>query len=169
MVKIDLEDVDNVISELNNGELITISGRPATGKTTLVIDIMNNISKQVDNKILYFALGITPFFKNKINSDKVVIIEKVKSIDDVKIKCKKTAADGLSLVVVDYIQLVDAEDVTNNSRDLKQLALELNIPIIAINELARDLEHKPCVLNNCDKLINLSKNDNNNIIFKRIK
>ena len=57
---------------------------------------------------------------------------------------------GLSLVVVDYLQLMDpgkrveSEQVAISyiSRQLKSLALELNLPIIAISQLSRAVENR---------------------------
>jgi replicative DNA helicase len=57
---------------------------------------------------------------------------------------------GLGAIVVDYIQLVDPEDsrvsrqeqVARISRRLKQLARELNVPVIALSQLNRALENR---------------------------
>lgn len=54
---------------------------------------------------------------------------------------------GLGLIVVDYLQLMDAPKAENRqqsvsalSRGLKSLAVELNIPIIALSQLNRNAE-----------------------------
>ncbi|WZP00479.1 replicative DNA helicase [Isosphaeraceae bacterium EP7] len=57
---------------------------------------------------------------------------------------------NLGLVVIDYIQLVDAEEsrdsrqeqIAKISRRLKQLARELNIPVIALSQLNRGVENR---------------------------
>ena len=59
--------------------------------------------------------------------------------------------DGLGLIVVDYLQLMQATDSTENrateisniTRALKMLAKELNVPVIAISQLNRSLEQRP--------------------------
>jgi len=58
----------------------------------------------------------------------------------------------LSLIVVDYLQLMEApamgressraEDVASMSRSLKQLAKELEVPVVALAQLSRDVEKK---------------------------
>ncbi len=56
----------------------------------------------------------------------------------------------LGLIVVDYIQLVDSEEsrdsrqeqIAKISRRLKQLARELNIPVIALSQLNRAVENR---------------------------
>jgi len=58
---------------------------------------------------------------------------------------------GLGLIVIDYLQLMQVhgnkENRTNEiseiSRNLKSLAKELNIPIIALSQLNRSLEQRP--------------------------
>ena len=55
---------------------------------------------------------------------------------------------GINLILIDYAQLVEAtarsrqEEVSQISRKLKQLARELNIPIIAAAQLSRNLESR---------------------------
>ena len=58
----------------------------------------------------------------------------------------------LSLIVVDYLQLMEApamgrdssraEDVASMSRSLKQLAKELEVPVVALAQLSRDVEKR---------------------------
>lgn len=58
--------------------------------------------------------------------------------------------NGLSLIMVDYLQLMRVQGFSNNrtleiaeiSRSLKALAKELNIPVIALSQLNRSLEQR---------------------------
>jgi replicative DNA helicase len=59
---------------------------------------------------------------------------------------------GLGLIVVDYIQLMQASDsgtenrateLSEISRGLKQMAKELSVPVIAVSQLNRALEQRP--------------------------
>jgi replicative DNA helicase len=59
---------------------------------------------------------------------------------------------GLSLIVIDYIQLMQgsgrsnenrATEISEISRSLKALAKELNVPIVALSQLNRSLEQRP--------------------------
>lgn len=60
------------------------------------------------------------------------------------------AERGLSLLVVDYLQLMEPVDssvprerqLANISRGLKQLSMELNIPVVALTQLNREVERR---------------------------
>jgi replicative DNA helicase len=58
---------------------------------------------------------------------------------------------GLGMIVIDYLQLMTSsnkrkenrqEEVSAISRDLKILAKELNVPVIALSQLNRDVESR---------------------------
>ena len=63
----------------------------------------------------------------------------------------RTEKDGLSLIVVDYLQLMQLPLSTENrvnqiseiSRSLKSLAKELNVPVVALSQLNRAVEQRP--------------------------
>lgn len=57
---------------------------------------------------------------------------------------------GLDILMIDYLQLMSGENPMNRvqeiseiSRSLKELARELNIPIIALSQLSRSVESRP--------------------------
>ncbi len=61
------------------------------------------------------------------------------------------AEHGLGLIIVDYLQLVRSnqnyespvQQVTEISRNLKSLARELNVPVLALSQLSRAVESRP--------------------------
>jgi replicative DNA helicase len=77
------------------------------------------------------------------------------TVTDVRTKSRRLQAEhGLDLLIVDYLQLMSSkrtdnrvQEISEISRGLKQLARELNIPIIALSQLSRAVEsradHKP--------------------------
>jgi replicative DNA helicase len=71
---------------------------------------------------------------------------------EVRAKARRLhAKKGLGLVIIDYLQLMRAEDPSANrveqvgkmSRGLKILARELGIPVIAVSQLSRAVESRP--------------------------
>ena len=73
---------------------------------------------------------------------------------DIFSKCRRLQAEqGLSLVLIDYIQLITGnsggrgevnrqQEVSEISRNLKALARELGIPVIALSQLSRTVEQR---------------------------
>lgn len=74
------------------------------------------------------------------------------TISEIRAKCRRldsTAPSGLGLVVIDYLQLVSGgpgygnnrqQEVSDISRSLKTMAMELGIPVIALAQLSRNVE-----------------------------
>ncbi len=72
-------------------------------------------------------------------------------INDIFAKCRKLKNDhGLSLVIIDYMQLILSsgriesrqQEVSEISRRLKALARELDVPVIALSQLSRAVEQR---------------------------
>lgn len=75
------------------------------------------------------------------------------TISEIRAKCRRIASseEGLALVIVDYLQLVSTGnkrvesrqvEVSEISRALKTMALELNVPVIALSQLSRTAEKR---------------------------
>lgn len=73
------------------------------------------------------------------------------SIGEIRAKCRRLASSeqGLGLVVIDYLQLISGgrnygsnrqQEVSDISRALKTMAMELHIPVIALAQLSRAVE-----------------------------
>ena len=73
------------------------------------------------------------------------------TIGEIRSKCRrlKSSNSGLDLVIIDYLQLVSGgknygsnrqQEVSDISRALKMLAMELNIPVVALCQLSRSVE-----------------------------
>lgn len=77
------------------------------------------------------------------------------NIMSIRSKSRRLKAEhGLDLIVIDYLQLMDArrhsdnrvQEIAEISRGLKQIAKELNIPVLALAQLSRAVEQsKPAI------------------------
>ena len=73
------------------------------------------------------------------------------TVSEIRAKCRRLATQGpgLGLVVIDYLQLIDGsakyagnrqQEVSEISRSLKTMAMELKVPVIALAQLSRSVE-----------------------------
>ena len=72
-------------------------------------------------------------------------------MSEIRAKCRRLAKEtgNLGLVVVDYLQLIEGSNAENRqqevsgiSRQLKKLAKELHVPVIALSQLSRGVEQR---------------------------
>jgi len=72
-------------------------------------------------------------------------------IGEIRAKCRRLASssDGLDIVIIDYLQLIQGgaryagnrvQEISEISRSLKTMAMELEIPVIALAQLSRSVE-----------------------------
>ena len=124
-----------ILSSLSHVDLMKIiSGDLSTEEWSKVIETMtymNEMAIYIDD-----TAGITPL--------------------EVKAKCRRLKAEkGLDLVVIDYLQLMEVggraesrqQEISAISRQLKGIAKELDVPVIALSQLSRAPEmradHRP--------------------------
>ncbi|PYZ91774.1 replicative DNA helicase [Salipaludibacillus keqinensis] len=73
-------------------------------------------------------------------------------VKDIRSKCRKLKQDrGLGMIMIDYLQLIQGDsrsgegrqqEVSEISRELKGLARELELPVIALSQLSRGVESR---------------------------
>ncbi len=75
------------------------------------------------------------------------------SVGEIRRKCRrlKNSDAGLDLIIIDYLQLINSTtkyagnrvaEVSEISRDLKKLAMELEVPVVALAQLSRGTEQR---------------------------
>ncbi|MEO4014800.1 replicative DNA helicase [Pseudomonas rossensis] len=181
-----IPSLDAKIMGLKGGQLIIIAGRPKMGKTTLAMNIVDNVAVHSGKRVLVFSqemshgelmdkslssLGSIPLKALKdgsaLTTHPTQILEASALIDGAAIELydrsgvtvnrirsvarRQKLNCGLDLIVVDHIGLVDVDDARANSvqriseitRQLKLLAKELDVPVIALSQLNRQLEQRP--------------------------
>ena len=103
-------------------------------------NLMNNDWKRINEAISQLS-----------NTNLVIDDTPGLTIGEIRAKCRRLASSekGLALVVIDYLQLISGgknyganrqQEVSDISRSLKTLAMELNVPIIALSQLSRSVE-----------------------------
>ena len=74
------------------------------------------------------------------------------SVTELRSKCRKYKLEhDLKLIIIDYLQLMSGsgrgdsrqQEISDISRALKQVARELNVPVIALSQLSRQVEQRP--------------------------
>ncbi|MCD6410599.1 replicative DNA helicase [bacterium] len=182
-------DLDNVLSGLQNSDLIILAARPSIGKSSLALDIARHVGVEQKLPVGIFSLEMSKdqivdrFIAAQANVDLWrlrtgrlssdgpesdferiqhtlgVLSEAPIFIDDAAITnviqmramARRLQAEyGLSLLIVDYLQLIEprtqttsmVQQMTEISRSLKALARELNVPVLAISQLSRAVEQR---------------------------
>lgn len=78
------------------------------------------------------------------------------TVAEIRSKCRrlKSSSDGLDVVIIDYLTLIQSatkggsmgqnrqQEVADISRALKTMAMELEIPVIALSQLSRGIEQR---------------------------
>ena len=96
-----------------------------------------------------YAKGIQRLAQSKIFIDDTPAL----NIFELRAKCRRLKSrEDIGLIIIDYLQLMSGnadnknsnreQEISNISRNLKGLAKELNIPIIALSQLSREVEKR---------------------------
>lgn len=174
-------EFDRMFNGFRLGEFVVVGGRPAMGKTQLLINLAINISKT--EPTLFFTLDSSAYFltnrfissasgissnkilhqefseeeKNRLaqvekqfEQHKLFLNDKCNiSFADFKLHCEKQIQEnGIKVIVIDYLQLMSSKnnpaerelEVSFISEQLKGIAEEFNICVIASSQVSRTLE-----------------------------
>ncbi len=180
-------ELDRLTNGLHKGNLIILAARPSVGKSTLAMNIAENVVLKEEKAVVaFFALEMTkqelaqramcqvgnvnmddalkgkltekdPESLNrlweaaKLMADKQIYVDEtpMQTPQSILNKCRRLKAQmgRLDLVVVDHMQLMDAgekkesrqQEITEISRKLKMAAKELDVPLIALSQLSRQV------------------------------
>lgn len=176
-------DLDERLAGLQPSNLVVVGARPAMGKTSFALGIVNHAAMTMRKPVLLFSLEMShleltqrllcsearvdatrmrngrllesdwPKISDAIGrlGDAPIFIDDNPNVTvmDIRAKARRLMArEGLGLVVVDYLQLMTGRnraesrqvEVSEISRGMKILARELNVPVVALSQLSRNLE-----------------------------
>ncbi len=146
---------------LNIATNVAVAGEPVAifslemSKEEIVQRILSSVGKVDSMKLRSGQLGSLwqrvvdaagKMYKTPIYIDDSPVV----TVTDIRAKCRRLKRRrDLSLVVVDYLQLMQAstrenrqQEISEITRNLKNLARELEVPIIAVSQLNRSLESR---------------------------
>lgn len=98
------------------------------------------------------SIKIDKTYDKLIKSNIIIDESSTLTINQLKSKAiRMQQKHGIKLIVVDYLQLMSGskskgnreQEISEISRGLKQVAKELNIPVIALSQLSRQVENRP--------------------------
>lgn len=157
-------DLDRMLKPLRGGELIVIAGRPSMGKSGLAANIAEHVANRhavgfwslemsrasLAERILGWHERVDDMAANSLSVLQLHIdTPHTLSIGGLRLRAKRLRRKhGLGLIVVDYLGLMrgDGENRTQQigsiSRGLKGLAIEFDIPVIAVAQLNRANESR---------------------------
>lgn len=157
-------DLDRMLKPLRGGELIVIAGRPSMGKSALAANIGEHIaaSKAVglwslEMSRASIAERILGWHERRddLAASKLAMLQlhidtpHTLTIGGLRMRAKRLRRkSGLSIIIVDYLGLMRGEgenrtqQIGSVSRGLKGLALEFDVPVIAVAQLNRANESR---------------------------
>lgn len=177
-LKTGFDEFDRLSGGLMPGQFVIIAGRPGMGKSALLLNILANMcrkkkivswfSLEMTPESNMFRLlmregniGSEKIPDKRFRNELTTIMKDISEfqlfiddtnehwLDNIRSETRKLKQrDGLDLMAVDYLQLVECTEenrfqkVSEVSRQLKALAMELNIVIIAVAQLNRDPEKR---------------------------
>ncbi|MBM4207974.1 MAG: replicative DNA helicase [Gammaproteobacteria bacterium] len=180
-------DLDDLTSGLQPSDLIIVAGRPSMGKTTIAMNMAENIAIKGKQPVAIFSMempgdalamrmmsSLGRIDQHKVRTGKLedhewprltsaisILGETKMFIDDtpaltpteVRARARRLSREHgqLGLIVLDYLQLMQSpssgdnrvQQISDISRGLKALAKELNVPVVALSQLNRNLESRP--------------------------
>lgn len=178
--------LDNLLAGLQKSDLLILAARPAMGKSTLALNMAQNIAikqgvpvgvfslemskEQLVDRLLAAEAGIDSWRLRtgnledkdfeKLNKAMGVLAEAPIYFDDsamanvmeMRTKARRLQSEhDLGLIVIDYLQLMSGrnnggenrvQEISEISRGLKGLARELDVPVIALSQLSREVEKR---------------------------
>ncbi|HEY5914686.1 MAG TPA: replicative DNA helicase [Verrucomicrobiae bacterium] len=178
------QDLDKMTTGLHGGEMVVIAARPSMGKTSLAMNIAENVAIDQGLPVGVFSLEMTAealvlrmlCSRSRVNLRNVregflaerdfpkltgaagklakapLFIDDSSGLSILQLRAKARRMQqqyGVKLFVIDYLQLLHStsrhaenrqQEIADISSGIKSLAKELNLPVIVLSQLNRELE-----------------------------
>jgi replicative DNA helicase len=151
--------VENLIlnKEIPGGVLVFSLEMPAESLTTRLLASNAKIDQQKVRSASMNQSDLKKFMESSSKlKDLPLYIDDSSMLSPMELRARarriaRQEPNGLSLIVVDYLQLMQlptsqenrVNQISEISRSLKMLAKELNVPVIALSQLNRAVEQRP--------------------------
>lgn len=162
-------DIDERINGFENGDLICIASSPNRDLTTFVYNIVKNVTKNYIPTLLFSAdtkayterklIEVANCLSNNIvettkdlmllDGNITICDQDVDTIDEIELISKAKSKQGVQLIIIDYLQRLEIQGQIDGkfqyeeiSKRLKKLAEEINVPIIVLSALPKEIEER---------------------------
>ncbi|NMO94214.1 replicative DNA helicase [Paenibacillus lemnae] len=122
--------------------------RMICAEANLDAGVMRNGDFKGDEDWSKLTMGIAALSEAEIYIDDTPGV----TVADIRAKCRRLKKEkGLGMILIDYLQLIHGrgkagenrqQEVSEISRTLKQIARELEVPVIALSQLSRGVEQR---------------------------
>src|SRR5690606_27732003 len=132
--------------EMSAGQLVQ---RILSAESEIMLEKISRGKLEEHEMKQLYAKGIQRLAQSKIFIDDTPAL----NIFELRAKCRRLKSrENIGMIIIDYLQLMSGttdnrnsnreQEISNISRNLKGLAKELNIPIIALSQLSREVEKR---------------------------
>ena len=155
-------DLDRLTGGLQKSDLIVLAARPGIGKSSLALSLAHNTALKYRNSIAVFSLEMSKdqLAQRLLSMDARIDQQRLRTgiieedeWDRIVYAMDTLSEHGIDLIIVDYLQLMQAtiggrrnenrvQEISEISRSLKGLARELNVPVLALAQLSRAVESR---------------------------
>ncbi len=179
------EDIDKITGGFQKSDLIIIAARPSVGKTSLAINIAENMAIREGYAVAIFSLEMSKeqLIERMLCSEAKVNLYRLKTgylsdrdwpklteaysnlfesrifiddstditLTDIRAKARRLKIEqNIDLLIIDYLQLIRSKgrvenrviEISNITRGLKNLARELDIPVVVLSQLSRAIDRR---------------------------
>jgi replicative DNA helicase len=181
------KDWDDLTDGLQRGEMVVIAARPSMGKTSLAMNVVENVTLKQNLPVGVFSLEMTAemlvqrmiFSNARLNFSELrrgfmnerdfprisetagniskapIFIDDTPGLSILQLRAKARrmhSQHGVKLIVIDYLQLLHSttrrsmdnrqQEVAEISSGIKSLAKELDVPVMVLCQLNREMERE---------------------------